>query len=346
MDVKTLGIVALIIGIIIGGIILFFVLKPYFMKHDTTFTFVGGLGSGKTLEMSKTGVVLIRKQRLVKYYLYNFNNKWINGIRKLKNKLRTKKLAKLESQGKYDLAMEYTKRKPLLEMRKDRKKPLVYSNYPIHFRTHLLGTKKEWSTQLQPEHLLLLKEINEYSVVLIDELPQFVSQFDWDIELVQTNMNEFITYFRHYIGGYLGITAQSVDEIECHIRRKLNQAIWCFDMHVLPFKWCPIFYYNRMCDYQLSDQVSTISTTYIEDNTKLHFGLMPRKLYDTRCYRPRYEKVNTKVIETKKWRQLTTKEVLRLREYVSPLDTKTTPQQIKTMEREIAKLERNNDNEN
>ena len=63
----------------------------------------------------------------------------------------------------------------------------------------------------------------------------------WDEKLVQDNANEFITFFRHYIGGYLIINAQSEAEIEVHFRRKLNQAIWCYDFK----KWFFGLFYKR-----------------------------------------------------------------------------------------------------
>lgn len=136
------------------------------------------------------------------------------------------------------------------------------------------------------------------------------------------------------------MNAQSEDEIECHFRRKLNIGIWCFDFKKHLFG---LFYTNRMCDFMLSDNITTMSTTYIEENTRLHFGLFPRKAYDSRCYKPRYEKVKHKILVPAKWKKLTTKEVLRLRPYISPLDTKTTDRQIENMENEIKKLERNED---
>lgn len=98
-----------------------------------------------------------------------------------------------------------------------------------------------------------------------------------------------------------------------------------------------------MCDFMLSENITTMSSTYIEENTKLHFGLFPRKAYDTRCYKPRYEKVHEKILKTAKWKKLQTVEVLRLRKYISPLDTKTKPQQITAMINEAEKLERNED---
>lgn len=337
---KGIGIFITIATAIILLIVLFFILKPYFIKHDTTILFTGGLGSGKTLESVKRAIVLIRKNRFFKYYWANFKIKIKNKYRKLYNKHYYNKYLRNLKKGKKNPKKGI---KPILEQIPLQKKPLLYSNIPIHFKTHIFGFKKEWSTQLEVRHVLLLKEINEYSVVMIDEFPQFISQFDWDIPLVQKNANEFITFFRHYIGGNLITNAQSEEEIECHYRRKLNIGVWCFDFHAWPFPFLPLFYTNRMCDFMISDNITTMSTTYIEENTKLHFGLFPRKAYDPRCYKPRYEKVHTKVKTTKKWKSLQTKEVLRLREYISPLDTKTTLTQIQKMEKDAEALERNED---
>ena len=342
---KELGIVTLII-IGIGVLVwLFFLLKPYFIKHDTTILFTGGLGSGKTLESVKRAIVLVRKNRVLKWKWPNRIAKIKNKIRSWKNKLRYNKYKKLDKVD-HEKAVKYAQKKPLLEMIKMRKQPLIYSNIPLHFKTHIFGLKKEWSTKLTVEHIGLLKEINEYSVVLIDEFPQFISQFEWDVDLVQKNCNEFITFFRHYIGGHLIINAQSEDEIECHFRRKLNIGIWCFDFHIWPAPFLPLFYTNRMCDFMLSENVQTMSTTYIEENTKIHFGLFPRKAFDSRCYSVRYERVRHKLLTTKKWQKLKTTEVLKLKPYISPLDTKTTQAQIDKMENDLKKLERNADNEN
>ena len=139
------------------------------------------------------------------------------------------------------------------------------------------------------------------------------------------NVNEWITFFRHYIGGYLICTAQSTDDVVVQIRRKLNQAVWCYDFH----KWFfGLFYTIRMCDIMLSDQVSTISTTQLEENTKRHFGLFPKKgTYATRCYKPRYENILYKKEEQKQFDNIYTTKVLRLMRYVSPLDDTTTKEQ-------------------
>ncbi len=343
---KEVGI-AIAILILIGLIIwLIWLIRPYVIKHDTTILFTGGLGSGKTLESVKRAMVLVRKNRFFKYYWHNFKVKIINSFRRMKIKHYLKMAHKYQKLGKLQKSAEYMRKHDAVTPLEKNKKPLLYSNIPIHFRSHLFGFKKEWSTQLQIDHIVLLKEINEYSVVLIDEFPQLLSQFEWDLEIVQTHVNEFITFFRHYIGGHLIINAQSPDEIECHVRRKLNIAVWCFDFHAWPFPFLPLFYTNRMCDMMMSDNIQTMSTTYVEDNTRLHFGLFPRKAYDSRCYKPRYQEVQTKVLETKKWKELQTTSVLRLRYYISMLDKCTTDEQRQKVINQIKNLKRSEKEKN
>ena len=76
----------------------------------------------------------------------------------------------------------------------------------------------------------------------------------------------------------------------------------------------------------LSDNIQTMSTTYIEENTRLHFGLFPpKKTYDTRCYKPRYANIYEKAeVHPTRFTKITTTKVLRLQEYESPLDDTTT----------------------
>lgn len=313
-----IALAVLIIGAIIGLIILWKIFKPYIIRHDTTACFVGGLGSGKTLEsIAKLGIVLIRKQRFIHYTLYNKIKRPIcNFFIKLINK----------SHRKYNLNKKHKKIKKIYDLKAKRKEPKLYVNIPVHFKKHIWFWchEREWAEKFKASHMLCLEEIIEYSVVCIDEFPQFINQFNWNNELIQKNVNEFITFFRHYIGGYFVINAQSIDEVVCQVRRKLNQATWCFNFK----KWgwpIPLFYTVRMCDIQLSDEITTISTTFIEDNTRLHFGLFPpRKTYDSRCYSIRYKNVLKKYTKEDFYNDLKTSKVLRLVKYTSPLDDTTT----------------------
>lgn len=313
-----IGLAILIIGLIIGLIILWKIFKPYIIRYDTTLCFVGGLGSGKTLHShGKIAVVLIRKNRFIHYTLYNKIKKpFCNFFIKIINAIHRK----------YNSNPKHKKIKKIYNLKVRRKEPKLYTNIPVHFKKHMWPWthEREWSERFTAPHMLCLKEIREYSVVAIDEFPQFINQFNWNNELIQKNVNEFITFFRHYIGGYFIINAQSIDDVVVQVRRKLNQATWCFDFK----KWgwpIPLFYTVRMCDIQLSDQVQTITTTFIEENTRLKFGLFPpRKTYDSRCYSVRYKNIYKPYTQQDLFESLKTSKVLRLVKYTSPLDDTTT----------------------
>lgn len=316
--------ILLILTAIILLILIWHWLKPYIIRHDTTITICGGLGSGKTCEATKLGIVLLRKNIFIKYKCYNFwKVKVVNFFRKIGNKSRAKK-------GKVQ--------KALLE---PRKRPRLYANYPIWYKKHFWSREREWAEVLTERHVMLLKEITEYSIVIIDEFPQFIQNTSWKEEVVQNNLNEFITFFRHYIAGYILITSQSIQEVECHFRRKLNQAIFCFNFRKWPFNALPLFYTVRMCDIMINDSMQTVSTSYIEENTKLHFGLFPPKnTYDTRCYSIRYKNMKEPAAPRILFNQLKTMKVLRIKDYISPLDECTTAKEKQRMLEKILEMER------
>ena len=96
-----------------------------------------------------------------------------------------------------------------------------------------------------------------------------------------------------------------------------------------------------MCDIMLSENISTMSTTYVEDNTKLHFGLFPpRKTYDTRAYSIRYENTLRDATPRDKWQELKTYKVLRMKDYKSPLDLETTEREKIEMENKAIQMSR------
>ena len=273
---NTLILIIVIVAVII---ILWIMLKPYIIRYDTTIAFTGGLGSGKSLNSVKIAITLLRKQRAK----IKLKNTWIK-IKNIYHKIRKQNKEKLI------------------------KKPNLYSNIPIKIN------KKEWSKKLTKEMLTFNTYINEYSIVLIDELPQLCNQFNWSIKEVKGNMNEFITFFRHYIGGYFIVNAQSIDDIVVQIRRKLNTYYWCYN-----FKKLLCFYKVQICSIQTSDQITTTTSTIIEDNTRNKYGILTKK-YASRCYKKRYleHEFNEKTPE--EWREYYTKEIITFeKDYKSPL---------------------------
>ena len=92
----------------------------------------------------------------------------------------------------------------------------------------------------------------------------------------------------------------------------------------------------------LSDQVGTMSTTMLEENTKLHFGLFPPKnTYATRCYKHRMDNVYIKKEEQKEFEDIYTNKVLRLMKYKSPLDDLTTEDEKAMMKEKGEKIWKN-----
>lgn len=313
--------IATLILILVALILLFIlwkIIKPYIIKYDTTIFVTGELGSGKTLTCVKIAITQIRKARL-KVAFYN------KFILKFKNHFIKKKNKKLIKKGLEPL--------PLLEKKR---KPQLISNIPIHFKSRFFHKDREWSVKLQKEMIVLLTKIPEYSIVLIDELPQLVNQFNWDIEEVKNNINEFITFFRHYYAGKLLITAQATNDVVVQIRRKCNQAIWCYNLKKHLFG---LFYTINIADMILNDNIQNMSTTYIEDNTKKHYGLFPKKgTYDTRCFSERINNALNNPKRWERWKTLKTNEIIRMEKYISPLDDETTEEYKRKVEDKINKL--------
>lgn len=297
---STTGLLITITLVLVLAFIIYKIIKPYIIKYDTTLLFTGGLGSGKTLNSVKMAIKLYRKQYFFAYKWANFKIRFKNLFRKKDNKLKLKK------------------------------PPMLYSNIPICYKKHFWSLKRTWASKLKVEHLLLVEGHREYSVILIDELPQFINQFNWNDPFVQKNVNEYISLFRHYVGGYLICNAQSQDDVVVQIRRKLNSCIWCRNFAAHLFK---TFYSVEMCTLAMSDNVANINQTQLEENTQRNFGILlgMNKTYDTRCYRPRYENILKKDEELtpserlmNKHNELATTDIMRLQEYISPLDDKTT----------------------
>ena len=297
----------IIIIVLIFLLILYIILKPYFIKYDTTLLFTGTLGGGKTLNAVKTGTKIYKKT-LFDIKLKNFFIRLFNKIRTKHNKKVNKRIEK----GK-------TKHIKMWAIKEEYKLPRLISNIPIKLK----GGKHElWSNVLTKEMLVLTKDKNgnliskipEYSVIIIDEIPQLVDQYNWSLKEVQENLNEFITFFRHYVGGKLIMTSQSDSQVVKQIRDKMNTFYWLSNFRKFLF----FFYKCDVCQFISSDVVGNVNTGFVEDNTKTIYGTLFTKKYDSRCFSERY----TIYPETEyyRWAKFKTNKIIRFDNYHSPLD--------------------------
>lgn len=162
-------------------------------------------------------------------------------------------------------------------------KPLLYSNIPVKI------SKIENAVMLESDHLLLVRRIVPRSVVLIDEVGSFASQFDFNIPNVLDNFNEFVRLFRHYtLGGYLIVNDQCSENIVLQIRRRINTVF-----NLMRFRtWLGIVHSCYVRNISVSEEIKTIEEQDTEDNATLLLGFMPLfRRYDTYCYSEKYKPV-------------------------------------------------------
>lgn len=174
----------------------------------------------------------------------------------------------------------------LFHRKNKRPRPLLYSSIPVKI------SGKEWANELLPEHCLLTQSVVERSIVFIDEVGAFASQFDFNLPNVRDNFNEFVRLFRHYTkGGYLVVNDQCSENINLYIRRRINTVY-----NLMRFKvWFKLVWTVRVRNISISEEIKTVEEEDTEDNTTLMIGLMPLfKRYDTYCYSDKYKTVPKK----------------------------------------------------
>ena len=161
-------------------------------------------------------------------------------------------------------------------------RPLLYSSIPVRI------SKKEMAVQLTDKHLTLQQKLVQNSVVFIDEIGSFCSQFDFKAKNADV-FDEFIRFYRHYTkGGFIVCNDQCSENIVLQVRRRLNTVY-----NLMGFrKWFGLFYTVKVRNISVSEEIKTIEEQDTEDNMTTLFGIIPwSRRYDTHCYAPRYQYV-------------------------------------------------------
>lgn len=326
MDITTL------IVILVVAVILFLIIKPYFIKHDTICFFTGGLGAGKSFMTAETAVVLIRKQRF-KVWIHNKIKapafKWFHIILgTFLHVLRRILIAPVRFFCRIFLPARMPARRSVVIDRflHDREeiwpKPMMYSSTPLR------AGWKEYCIILTEKHLLLQARIIPRSVVVLDELDGFCNQFefdglnvirkavkgkeiDWDKE--GAAFDEYMRLFRHYTkGGYLVCNTQCSENAVVQIRRRINTALNLFYFRTwgIPII-APHLIYTVWCrNISISEEIKTVEEANKEDNMRLIIGIMPPyRRYDTYTYSERYKTVPYQ--EEHRWTSLKSNRLLR-----------------------------------
>ena len=165
----------------------------------------------------------------------------------------------------------------LFHPKNKKERPMLYSSIPVKV------SRKEMAIKLLPEHLLLQRKIIRGSVVFVDEIGGFCSQFDYRVANSAV-WDEFVRYFRHYVQGYLICNDQCSENIVLQVRRRLNTVY-----NMMGFRHFLFVYWVKVRNITVSEEIKTIEEQNTEDNMKLLIGLLPHfRAYDTHCYYCRY----------------------------------------------------------
>jgi len=208
-------------------------------------------------------------------------------------------------------------------------RPRLYSSIPVRI------SKKEMAAVLTDKHLTLQEKIVSNSVVFIDEIGSFCSQFDYKAKNADI-FDEFIRFYRHYTkGGFIVCNDQCSENIVLQVRRRLNTVY-----NLMGFrKWFGIFYTVHVRNISVSEEIKTIEEQNAEDNTRILFGLLPfGRKYDTWCYAPRYEYVPD--VEPEHHVEFTKLDILRLpKKELLTLDTRIQAEKRRRADAEIDRKE-------
>ena len=240
----------MIIFIVIAVIAIVLLLKSYRLDtRDTVIAFSGGLGSGKTFLSVRTALRALRWSR----FLWRLDK----------------------------ILHPFTRRTD--------PRPELYSSIPIRTVTGIFRKKENFSHKLTPEILLLQERIPPRSVVMIDEIGSFMSQFEYRA-VNADRLDEFVRLFRHYtLGGKFICNDQCSENIVLQVRRRLNTVY-----NLMRFRKVPLLpvWHCRVRNILISEEIKTVQTErHAEDEFQILLGLMPgksRKNYDTYCYSRRY----------------------------------------------------------
>jgi hypothetical protein len=161
-------------------------------------------------------------------------------------------------------------------------KPMLYSNIPIKVND------SEWSIKLKLEHLTLTERQSYKAITVITEIGKIVSRYDHQNPNISDNIDEYVSLYRQFTkGGYFLCDDQSSDNAEVDIRRRLGTII-----NMLHFQRFWIFYYVKMRNITISEDIKTIEKDNVEDNYKTRLGLfLGKPRYDTYAFSERYASV-------------------------------------------------------
>lgn len=185
----------------------------------------------------------------------------------------------------------------------------LYANIPIFVNTKSIFLPWTWfrkksmkliSRPLKKEHLIMVDVLPEYSIVVIDEIGKFLSQWEYDNPEVMEQVESLFKFFGHFVAGRIFITEQTIEAIVKPIRARLGRAYYLYGFH----RWLGItpFFKVNCVPIIMMDADKSVTTAEMEVDDKYFFGGLPykwmkKKSYDPRCFSELYTEDAVKEIE-------------------------------------------------
>ena len=147
---------------------------------------------------------------------------------------------------------------------------------------------------LKIEHLLLTERLPKHAIVVITEIGKIASQYVWGNLNVQDNVDEFASLICQYtLGGYFLCDDQASDNVAVNIRRRLGTVI-----NMLHFRHFWKFYWVRMRNITISEDIKSVEEGSAEDNMRTRIGMFPLfyRVYDPYAFSERYREVPEGVV--------------------------------------------------
>lgn len=168
---------------------------------------------------------------------------------------------------------------------------LIYkdSEYPPHLLStcplllHEYGwgknKKKVWSEPLTREHLIFHERIPKKTVMFIDEVGSFMSQFDFDNPYIREQVSFLFRYYRHMIDGMVVMCDQSSGRIVKPIREVIGKYYYLYDWHKI-WGFLPIADISVTPMIMAEDTATRVNTEYGEFH--IYRWLWGKKHYDSK----------------------------------------------------------------
>lgn len=246
-----------------------------------TITFYsGGLGSGKSLQLSDTAIKLRNKSKLAHYLLGWIPNKKIKEATQIRKVYSTYPLALKQKKKDFKEAnairfnRAFCKRNNLEDKFYNKNTEIKYTDEDVLYYC-------EMSNALSKKHLLGRKKLPERVIAAVDEASRY---FPNKITKSDVETTENFRFFRHFTNGNLLMADQSIGDIDKAVRRRINVVYNLSEMR----KYFFLFYKIKVDRINYMEDIVQNVNNIQEMPKNYIFGMFGKRKYASRYMKKTY----------------------------------------------------------